>query len=132
DQPGPLRLAIGQKVHHARRSAPSPQAYTIGMLRALGAIVVITAALAVPAGAQVPAPFPRPGQPPGSPPPTPAVIPPPAAKSEAPAGQPSEQVLGAPLYPSAQFIASYDAGQGQRYYLFGSETDFAQIVTFYK
>ena len=36
------------------------------------------------------------------------------------------------MYPSAQFIGSYDAGRGQRYYIFGSETDFLQIVTFYK
>ena len=29
-------------------------------------------------------------------------------------------MLGVPIYPGAQFIASYDAGRGQRYYLFGS------------
>ena len=29
-------------------------------------------------------------------------------------------MLGVPIYPGAQFIASYDAGRGQRYYIFGS------------
>ena len=37
-----------------------------------------------------------------------------------------------PLYPGSQFIASYDAGRGQRYYLFGAESDFLQIVGWYK
>ena len=37
-----------------------------------------------------------------------------------------------PIYPGAKFIASYDAGRGQRYYLFGINTDFAQIVAFYR
>ena len=47
-------------------------------------------------------------------------------------GEPTEATLGVPIYPSARFIASYNAGQGQRYYLFGSETDFVQVVSFYK
>ena len=29
---------------------------------------------------------------------------------------PTEAMLGVPIYPGAQFIASYDAGRGQRYY----------------
>jgi hypothetical protein len=37
-----------------------------------------------------------------------------------------------PIYPGAQFVTSYDAGRGQRYYLFGTNADFAQIVTYYK
>ena len=36
------------------------------------------------------------------------------------------------MYPGAQFITSYDAGRRQRYYLFGTITDFAQIVAFYR
>jgi hypothetical protein len=47
-------------------------------------------------------------------------------------GDPREITLGTTLYPSAQFVASYDAGRGQRYYLFGTEADFLQIVTYYK
>ena len=45
---------------------------------------------------------------------------------------PTEAELGMPIYPGAQFVASYNAGRGQRYYLFGSTADFAQIVTYYR
>lgn len=41
-------------------------------------------------------------------------------------------MLGVQLYPGMQFIASYDAGRGQRYYLFGANSDFLQIVGWYK
>jgi hypothetical protein len=41
-------------------------------------------------------------------------------------------VLGFPVYPNAQFITSYDAGRGQRYYLFGSEPTFADLVRYYQ
>jgi hypothetical protein len=37
-----------------------------------------------------------------------------------------------PLYPSSQFITSYDAGRGQRYYLYGSSAPFAELVTYYR
>jgi hypothetical protein len=37
-----------------------------------------------------------------------------------------------PVYPAAQYIASYDAGRGQRYYLYGATAPFADIVTFYR
>jgi hypothetical protein len=47
-------------------------------------------------------------------------------------GVPTEETLGLPVYPAAQFIASYDAGRGQRYYLFGTSTGFAEIVAYYK
>ena len=47
-------------------------------------------------------------------------------------GAPTEATLGFPVYPSAQFIASYDAGRGQRYYLFGSELPFAALVKYYQ
>jgi hypothetical protein len=45
---------------------------------------------------------------------------------------PSEAALGVAIYPGAQFITSYDAGQGQRYYLFGSNVPFAEVVTYYR
>jgi hypothetical protein len=45
---------------------------------------------------------------------------------------PTEATLGFPVYPSAQFIASYDAGRGQRYYLFGSDMTFAALVKYYQ
>ena len=87
--------------------------------------------------AQTPQPFPRPGE---SRPESPAtstqkpqgrVLPPEPASAKK-TGEPTEAELGMPIYPGAQFVTSYDAGRGQRYYLFGSSADFAQIVTYYK
>jgi hypothetical protein len=87
------------------------------------------------AAAQTPVPFPRPGQParpapqpPAKPVPAPAQTPPAAPA----AGEPDEATLGVPIYPGAQFIQSYDAGRGQRYYLFGTNTAFADIVNYYR
>ena len=40
--------------------------------------------------------------------------------------------LGVPLYPAAQFLTSYDAGRGQRYYLYGTSASFADLVTYYR
>ena len=36
------------------------------------------------------------------------------------------------VYPGAEFLASYDAGRGQRYYLFGTNASFVEIVNYYK
>jgi hypothetical protein len=103
------------------------------------ALLLLVTAVSVPAAAQTPVPFPRPGAAtpttPQKPPSTPPVAAPeqPVAPAAPPApGDPSEAMLGVPLYPGAQFIASYDAGRGQRYYLFGTTADFAQIVGYYK
>jgi hypothetical protein len=83
----------------------------------------------------VPQPFPRPGasqptqpsQP--SPPATAAPAKPPARPVES---DPTEATLGLPIYPNAQFISSYDAGRGQRYYIFGSAAGFEDLVTYYR
>lgn len=45
---------------------------------------------------------------------------------------PTEAVLGVPIYPTAQFLASYDAGRGQRYYVFGTSAAYAELVTYYR
>ncbi len=45
---------------------------------------------------------------------------------------PGESQLGVQLYPGAQFLASYDAGRGQRYYLFGTTASFVDVVAFYR
>jgi hypothetical protein len=45
---------------------------------------------------------------------------------------PTKQQLGLPVYPGAQFIRSYDAGRGQRYYLFGALAPYDQVVTYYR
>jgi hypothetical protein len=81
---------------------------------------------------QVPQPFPRPGA--AAPArPAPSTTPPPASPrpSAAPNG-PAEATLGVPIYPGAQFIASYDAGRGQRYYIYGSAATFVDLVTYYR
>ena len=92
--------------------------------------------------AQTPQPFPRPGQqpPPVAParPPAPAPAPAPTAAPPArpPAAAdpatPTEATLGFPVFTGAQFIASYDAGRGQRYYIFGAAAPFNDVVTFYR
>jgi hypothetical protein len=102
---------------------------------------------------QVPQPFPKPSgtnggstsssapqptRPTAPPPPAPQSAAQPAASapvataSAAQAGAPTEAMLGAPIFTGAQFLASYDAGQGQRYYLFGTTASFAEVVAFYK
>jgi hypothetical protein len=48
------------------------------------------------------------------------------------ADAPTEATLGFPIYPTAQFIASYDAGRSQRYFVFGITTPYAEIVTYYR
>ena len=40
-------------------------------------------------------------------------------------------MLGLPIYPNATFITSYDAGRGQRYYLFGTNSSFQEMVAYY-
>jgi hypothetical protein len=89
--------------------------------------------------AQVPQPFPgRQNVPRPTPPPVtqpPAAPPAPGTttpSSPAPDVPPSEATLGFPVYPSAQYITSYDAGRGQRYYLFGSEMPFTALVKYYQ
>jgi hypothetical protein len=84
-----------------------------------------------------PKPFPQPGQPttsnPASKPPAPAPTQTPAQVA-APAipGVPTEASLGVPPYPTSEFLGSYDAGRGQRLYLFGSNMGFIDVVAFYK
>lgn len=41
-------------------------------------------------------------------------------------------MLGAPIYPSAVFLTSYDAGRGQRFYIFGVAAPYADMVNYYK
>ena len=102
--------------------------------------------------AQTPQPFPRPGtQPPPKPtqpaPPStqpPATTPPPAQTTppratQPPATQPPPEAKAPsatevyfPIYPAAQFLASYDAGRGQRYYIYGATAPFADVVTYYR
>ena len=107
--------------------------------------------MATAAVAQTPQPFPRPNtQKPAQPPPattpakppaptspTPQVPAPKASAPQAPSPQgtdvvPTEAALGAPIYPSSVFLTSYDAGRGQRFYIFGSTIPYAELVAYYK
>jgi hypothetical protein len=97
---------------------------------------------------QTPQPFPRPGDsgqqqrpaPPAQPQrPAPAAAAPAAPSAVAAKPQPaadpnrpSAVTTYFPVYPSAQMIGSYDAGRGQRYYLFGTTSPFNDIVTYYR
>ena len=45
---------------------------------------------------------------------------------------PTEEQLGIPVLPGAQFIRSYDAGRGQRYYLFGTPALLEEVVAYYR
>ena len=89
----------------------------------------------------VPRPFPRPDRPEADPgearprveSPNPAQAPP-AGTDPNPAAEqaPSEAMLGFPVYPAAQFITSYDAGRRQRYYLYGTNSEFEAMVRYYR
>ena len=62
----------------------------------------------------------------------------PPAQAPAPAATaatepaPTEEMLGIPIYPSAQFLRSYDAGRGQRFYLFGVLATHDEMVAYYR
>jgi hypothetical protein len=113
------------------------------MKRGVFSGVLLAAQITAIGWAQTPQPFPRPGDPARPQPSAPApskpadtqglkVLPPEPSAPQPPAGEPTEQTLGLPIYPGAQFIGSYDAGRGQRYYLYGVNSDFAQIVAYYR
>jgi hypothetical protein len=99
-------------------------------------LLTVAVGVAVPAAAQTPLPFPKPvdSQKPAVQPPTKAEAPqvPPKAGARVDQAAPTEALLGMPIYPSAEFVGSFDAGRGQRYYLFGTNASFLQIVDYYK
>ncbi|MCX6549830.1 MAG: hypothetical protein NTY02_02285 [Acidobacteria bacterium] len=101
--------------------------------------VSVTAVLAQPpvARPQPPPPVPgaqaQPTQPkltaPVQPKPTVAAPAPQPATAEQP---PDESQLGVPVFPTARYLGSYDAGLGQRFYLYGSTQTFAELVAYYR
>ena len=111
------------------------------MIAARVLIVVLATVLGSMPDAQAPAPFPQPGKPaqptqaaPVKQPPSPAQPSPPTSQGSkpTPTSAPTEATLGVPIYPGATFITSYDAGRGQRFYLFGAAASYADIVTYYR
>lgn len=104
----------------------------------MSAATLVLAAILTAQQLPAPKPFPQPGaQPPRGPqapaqPATPSPAAPPGGTVQPPEAGPGEGLLGVPLYPGAQFLASFAAGRGQRFYLFGSTASFVDIVAFYR
>lgn len=55
----------------------------------------------------------------------PAVAAPPSAPAPAAAA-------GVPVYPTAEYLDTFDAGSGQQYVLYGTNVGFAEIVSYYR
>lgn len=84
---------------------------------------------------QTPQPFPKPGAArPAAPaaPPATQTVQPPGQPAPGPNDIPTEATLGVAVYPGAEFVGSFDAGKGQRYYLFGTNSPFIELVNYYK
>ena len=93
-------------------------------------LVTVTAAPLAAQRRPVPRPFPTPETAPARAPSTPEIdVAAPAAATSVEV--PTEATLGVPVYPSAQYITSYDAGRGQRFHLFGTSARFADMVRYY-
>jgi hypothetical protein len=124
-------------------------------VRLIPSVLLATLLLPVVARAQdvpPPLPFPRSGgnrPQPASPPPAPSPPPPPAPSAPAPAapparpapitgerpsGVPTDEQLGMPglIYPSAEFLDSFDLGRGQHCYLFGTNLSYGETLAYYK
>ena len=85
----------------------------------VAAALICSAAAAPDPAAQQPGP-PAAGQPRG------------ACAPGADGAAPTAASLGLPVYPSARFLTAYEAGRGQCYYLFGSESSFTDMVNYYR
>ena len=103
----------------------------VGMTRAIW-VAAVSAVAATAALAQTPQPFPRPGSAPATPTAQPAPQAPTTTSAPLDPAAPTEATLGVPIYPTAQFITSYDAGRAQRYYVFGASAPFADLVAYYR
>lgn len=97
----------------------------------IGLVAISLALVPLVARAQppIPKPFPKAGEKAAQPAPKPPSPTPPAVAAD---GTPTAESLGLPIYPAAQFLASYDAGRGQRYYLFGTTAAFPEVVAYYR
>src|SRR5688572_15611390 len=108
----------------------------MGRMTRLIPVALLAALLATAGYAQTPQPFPRAGTTPQ--PARPTMPAPPAPGPAAPASQPVDPnmptavTLGVAIYPTAQFLGSYDAGRGQRYYMFGTTAAFTEVIGYYR
>ena len=113
-------------------------------MRSAAAGALFALLMAAPSLAQAPRPFPGATAAPPAPasaagPATAARQVPAAPAPEPSATQPQSAVAGPPasvvgftIYPGSQFFGSYDAGKGQRYYLYGTTAPYMDVVTFYR
>jgi hypothetical protein len=120
---------------------PHVPPYNVGMMPRFLASALSLAVVAQAQG-QTPQPFPRTDG--GRPPTTasaPAQAPAPSVPlPNGPAGPvvptrpsaPDQADLGLPVYPAAQLLGSYDAGRGQRFYVFGTTAAYVEIVNYYR
>ena len=89
-------------------------------------------------GPLVPQPFPgssptRPAEPATGPaPPSSAPASPTVVAPETPPPPSVQAPQGLPVYPTAEFIDGFDAGSGQRFYLYGTDMPFEDIVAYYR
>jgi len=112
----------------------------------LAVTVLLSLALPISTSAQRPQPFPGAGGRPAPQTTAPARPATPATQAQAaPAGDdltpvpatadpraPSDEELGFPVYPPAQYLATYEAGRNQQYHLFGTTATFEDIVAYYQ
>src|SRR5688572_32031541 len=111
------------------------------MIRRLVPAALLVALLTAAGSAQTPQPFPRPGaaqQTPPRPsapapaPPAPGVAAPASPQASGDPNTPTAATLGVSVYPTAQFLGSYDAGRGQRYYVFGTTAAYVDVIGYYR
>jgi len=81
---------------------------------------------------QTPPPAPRPFPGAAAPPTTGTKPADPAAQPPAPQPPTPADLGAAMVYPSAEFLESYDLGRGQKMLIYGTNMAFDQIVTYYK
>src|SRR5262245_10775660 len=105
---GPFRAAI---------IAPYNGSMASSLLVACVGVAAIVAQVATPPASQ------------RQPAPTPALQAQPLFAEEA---APSESVLGVTVYPGAVFLTSYEAGKGQRFYLYGSSAGYTELLAYYR
>ena len=141
-------MLLGAASAEDKRECPCTS-YNAVMVRILVAMLLVVLLTAV-GRTQTPQPFPRAGstspQRPSAPAPAPKA-PAPVAPTPQPGpiassavsqigkvdpNAPSAEVLGVTVFPGAQFLGSYDAGRGQRYYLFGTTAGFVELTTYYR
>jgi hypothetical protein len=116
-------MAIAAAVSLSAQSVPVPRPFP-----GAGAPPQSSTAPPAPEPARQPA---RPAQPPATS--TPATTPatPPASADAAPASEDAPPA-DLPVYPAAEFLGAYDAGHGQRYYLYGTNVAYDAIVQYYR